>query len=308
MDPAMSYMGETIFQAPGTHKIPARSRGPLGPLRPVPGPFDIGDTPGPSLHNPEAAAIAETISITVGEHHPEIDDYLSLLGYAPTQHLLGLRQRGAKIFFAPTIAHYLHSAEADRRRTARGYPKMTANDRAATAREFGSSSSALAIYDPQTDALVLPYLRRSPDKLRALLHELGHAMTHHQLAGREDKYAHVLSRLPERIRQHLACGYAPDLAVRVHESFAEAYAMLVCGRAEELGLIVSDLVGILSSVHERPGPPKNPRWTLDPSTGRSASLTAPDAIESVGPIPDIDQPLPVRSTAEARRASEEQAA
>ncbi len=137
---------------------------------------------------------------------------------------------------------------------------------------------------------------------------MGHAVTHHQLAGREADFAHILDKLPERILKHLRCRYSADLAVRVHESFAEAYAMLVCGRVEDLGVIASDLVGILNSVHERPKPPKNPRWTLDPATGRSASLAPPNTIESVGPIPDLDEPLPVRPTAEARDASDEQAA
>jgi hypothetical protein len=133
-------------------------------------------------------------------------------------------------------------------------------------------------------------------------------MTWEPLAGREAEFAHVLPQLPERIRLHLQCGYAPDLATRVHESFAEAYAMLVCERVDELGAIASELVGILNSVQQPGRPPPSPLWRLDLSGGTSASLAPPSAVETVGPIPGLDEQLPIRPTIEAREPAEDRAA
>jgi hypothetical protein len=252
------------------------------------------------LHNPRAQELAEDIAVTIGDHRPTIDEYLWMLGYAPIAHIDALRRRGALIAFAPTIAHFLASSEADRRRLARGYPTLSLNERACIVREFGAESSAVAVYDPATDALVLPFLRPGPDKLRALLHELGHAVTHHRLAGQEADYSHVLGLLPRRIQRHLECGYPADVAIRVREAFAEAHAMLVCGRVAELGVMASELIGILNAMETTPRSEQGFRWKVDLASGRSATLAAPEDVSSLEPIPDVDDPLPVRPVAVAR--------
>jgi hypothetical protein len=270
--------------------------------------FDVGAMPGPGRHSAAAERLAETISVTMGEHYPAIDEYVMLLGYAPVEHLKGLAKRGARIYFAPTVAHYLLSADADYRRGERGHCSLSASERAAVIDEYGPSSGVIAVYDPPSDALVLPYLIAGPDKLRAVLHELGHAMTYHQLYGREAEFARVLGELPTRIRSHLQAGYATEVGVRIHESFAEAYAMLIAGRVEELGMIASDLVGILNAVHEPQEVTKMPSWKMDPTTGRTASLAEPGTVETLGPIPDLEEPLPVAPTRQTRKAVRPQAA
>jgi len=209
-------------------------------------PFDIGDMPRGLRGDLAAYRAAEEMSVTLGEHSGEIDQYLLLLSYAPAEHLIRLSQRGCRIIFAPTVAHYLVSALADRRRIARGYPPLGSRDREAIVRRYGAEGSVVAAYDEPSDVLVLPYARCGPDKLRSALHELGHAMTWERLAGREAEFAHCLAALPTRIQLHLLCGYDADLATRVHEAFAEGYAMLVCERVAELGEMASELIGILS--------------------------------------------------------------
>jgi len=275
----------------------------LEPLRPVPDPFDIGETPGPSLHNAGAERVAESIASTMGAHHPAIDEYLAWLGYAPVEHLSGLAARGARIYFAPTVAHYLLSGEADRRRVQRGHHPLTSYDRTAIEIDYGARSAVLAAYDAETDALVLPYMLSGPDKLRAVLHELGHAVTHRQLHGREDRYEHVLGKLPRRIRRHLDAGYAAEMPVLVHETFAEAYAMLVAGRAGDLGVIASELIGILTEVGDPQEKRDPPTWKMDPVSCRSASLADPATVRMLGPIPDPRQPLQVQPTGHAREAA-----
>jgi hypothetical protein len=280
----------------------------LEPLRPVPDPFDIGETPGPSLHNAAAERVAESIASTIGAHHPAIDEYLAWLGYAPVEHLSGLAARGARIYFAPTVAHYLLNDEADRRRVQRGHHPPTVYERTAIEKDYGARSGVLAAYDAETDALVLPYMLSGPDKLRAVLHELGHAVTHRQLRGREDRYEHVLGKLPPRIRRHLDAGYVAEMQVLVHETFAEAYAMLVAGRVGDLGVIASELIGILTEVGDSQEKRDAPTWKMDTVTCRSASLADPATVRMFGPIPDPRQPLPVQPTGHAREAAAAQRA
>lgn len=301
----------TTVSRPTHHMAPRRPgsrRSGYEPLRPVPDPFDIGETPGPGLHSVAAERIAESISSTLGEHHPEIDEYVALLGYAPAVHLSGLVRRGARIFFAPTVAHYLVSAAAEDRRLERGHPPSDPSENPAIDAEYGARSGVLAAYDPETDALVLPYLLGGPDKLRAVLHEIGHAVTYHQLHGHEHEYAHVLSAPPQRIREHLLAGYEPAISVRVKEAFAEAYAMLAVGRTGELGAIASDLVGILSRVDDPEKKLAHPAWKMDPESGRSATLADPAAVPALGPIPELHEPLPVQPTSHARDAARSRAA
>lgn len=252
--------------------------------------------------------MAESISMTIGVHHHAIDEYLTWLGYAPVEHLTGLAARGARIFFAPTVAHYLLSSEADRRRLARGREPVSSREQNTIEREYGANSSVLAAYDAETDALVLPYMLTGPDKLQAVLHELGHAVTHHQLRGREDRYAHVLGNLPPRIRRHLQAGYPAQIPVLVHETFAEGYAMLVAGRVADLGLIASELIGILTQVGDPQERREPPAWKMDPVSGRSASMVDPASVRILGQIPDPRQALPVQPTAQAREAAPAQRA
>ncbi len=280
----------------------------LEPLRPVPDPFDIGETPGPSLHNAAAERVAESIASTIGTHHPAIDEYLAWLGYAPVEHLRRLAARDARIYFAPTVAHYLLSGEADHRRLRRDCEPVSACEHADIERDYGAGSGVLAAYDAETDALVLPYLLHGPDKFRAVLHELGHAVTQRQLHGREGNYEHVLGELPPRIRRHLDAGYAAEMPVLVHETFAEAYAMLVAGRVGDLGVIASELVGILTEVGDPQEQRDAPTWKMDPVSCRSASLADPATVRTLGPIPDPRQPLPVQPTEHAREAAATQRA
>jgi hypothetical protein len=280
----------------------------MGPLRPLPDPFDVGNVCSGAMHSPAATAAAERIALTMGEHCAEIDAYLGLLGYAPADHIGQFGYRGGRIFFAPTVAHYLLSPEAAIRRKARLQPALTAVDRRKVADEYGPMGSVVAAYDHLTDVLILPYSRSVPDKLRSVLHELGHAMTWPHLRGREDRYAHVMKQLPVRIRKHLACGYAPDLATRIHETFAEAYAMLVCERLDELGPIASELIDILQSVSEDPNSPSDPCWQLDLKAGISASMAPDEALSQNGPMYDTDDLLQVRSTSDARSAALKRAA
>jgi hypothetical protein len=67
-------------------------------------------------------------------------------------------------------------------------------------KRYGPEGSVVAAYDEPSDALVLPYVRCGPDKLRSVLRELGHAMTWETLAGREAEFAHCLAALPTRIQ------------------------------------------------------------------------------------------------------------
>ena len=272
----------------------------------MPDPFDIGETPGPPLHYAAAEGVAESISSTIGTHHPAIDEYLAWLGYAPVEHLSGLAARGARIFFAPTVAHYLLSSEADDRRLKRGYQPVNAREHTTIEEGYGARSGVLAAYDAETDVLVLPYMLHGPDKLQAALHELGHAVTHLQLRGREDRYAHVLGKLPSRIRRHLDAGYPAEMPVLVHETFAEAYAMLVTGRVDELGSIASELIGILTQMEDSQERRDATTWKMDLASGRSASLVDPGSVLIVGPIPDPRQPLPVQPTGQARAAAAQQ--
>jgi hypothetical protein len=305
-DRQLNVMFNTIATSSPQRRTAPRRQGTrrgLERLRPVADPFDIGETPGPPLHDAAAEAVAESISSTIGTHHPAIDEYLPWLGYAPVEHLSGLAARGARIFFAPTVAHYLLSSEADRRRLNRGCQPVSAREHATIEKGYGARSGVLAAYDAETDVLVLPYMLHGPDKLQAALHELGHAVTHRQLRGREDRYAHVLGKLPSWIRRHLDAGYPAEMPVLVHETFAEAYAMLVAGRVEELGVIASELIGILTQMGDPQERRDAPTWKMDPASGRSASLVDPGSVLIVGPIPDPRQPLPVQPTGQAREAA-----
>jgi hypothetical protein len=119
----------------------------------------------------------------------------------------------------------------------------------------------------------------------------------------EDLYEHVLGMLPRRIRRHLDAGYAAEMPVLVHETFAEAYAMLVAGRVEDLGVIASELIGILTEMGDPWEKRDPPSWKMDPVSCRSASLADPATVRMLGPIPDPRQPLPVQPTGRAREAA-----
>jgi hypothetical protein len=98
------------------------------------------------------------------------------------------------------------------------------------------------------------------------------------------------------------------MPVLVHETFAEAYAMLVAGRVGDLGVIASELIGILTEVGDSQEKRDAPTWKMDPVTCRSASLADPATVRMLGPIPDPRQPLPVQGTRRAREAATTQRA
>jgi hypothetical protein len=94
---------------------------------------------------------------------------------------------------------------------------------------------------------------------------------------------------------------------QIHETFAEAYAMLVCERVAELGHLASELIDILQAVPEDPNLPYEPRWQLDLKTGISASLMPTEALSHTGPAYELDDVLAVRPTSVAREALMERA-
>lgn len=143
--------------------------------------------------------------------------------------------RGAIIVMAPTIPDWLCSNQAVQRR---GRP-LTDEEQAQATREHGPETGTAAVYDAQTDSLVLPTDEVSSDRLHPVLHELGHALTLDQVWMRFRDLKPLLDNLPQRILDHLSAGYPQgedDDAVRVQlaEVFAEAYAMAHAGRDDEL--------------------------------------------------------------------------
>lgn len=199
-----------------------------------------------------------------------VQQYEQLFGYAPLGDLGALRKRGAIIVMTPTIPDWLCGKEAEERRGR----SLTDDEQAQAKREHGSGTGTAAVYDPQTDSLVLPTREVSPDPLHPVLHELGHALTLDQVWRDFGNLRWLLDNLPRRIQDHLANGYPQgddDNAVRIRiaEVFAEAYAMVLAGRDVELtpGL-ASALVGILAGMSQQGS---SPGGSIDPDTGRTAT-------------------------------------
>jgi hypothetical protein len=146
---------------------------------------------------------------------------------------------------APTIPDWLCCSTASTRRNR----ELTQFERTDVQRRYGPGTGTAAIYDPETDSLVLPTGEVSPDPLHPVLHELGHAVTLDRVWVAFRRYISVLDDLPSRIRDHLARGY-PDgddveaIRIRIAEAIAEAYAMMLGGRHHELPpTLTSALIG-----------------------------------------------------------------
>jgi hypothetical protein len=226
-------------------------------------------------HNEASVAETRRIIFVFGPRTPAVDAYEQLFGYAPVHDLLALRQRGALIVMAPSIVAWLESTQASRRRGR----ELTRSERQRNGKDYAAGSGVAAIYDPETDSLVLPTWEVSPDPLHPVLHELGHALTLRQVWVSYQRYATLLQDLPRRIQRHLERGYPrgdDDAAVRVRVAgmFAEAYAMVLGGREDELPTeLASALIGILGKVSEAQH--TNPGWDIDPATGRTATYCRP---------------------------------
>jgi hypothetical protein len=162
--------------------------------------------------------------------------------------------------------------------------------------DHGPKTETAAVYDAQTDSLVLPTDEVSPDPLHPVLHELGHALTLHQVWMHFRDFKPLLDNLPKRIVEHLAAGYPQGkdedaVRVQIAEVFAEAYAMAHVGRDGELPPnLASALVGILAGVGQQ-----EPRHSgrVDPRIGRTATYAPPNTmIRERGPEKQPSKGLP----------------
>jgi hypothetical protein len=195
----------------------------------------------------ESLDVARQLSTVFGPQVPVIDEYLRALSSAPHAHLRLLARRGTRIVFAPTIDAVMTSSWAAQRRGRRRTWKEERQDRI----DFGPESGAAAVYDSSLNALIFPTGYRQKDLKRAVLHELGHALT----MSRAQIRPALIRGLPRPIQRHLAF-YTADspeetLRQRVLEALAEGYIFLVEGRSDELpGPLTSELTFMLQTVED----------------------------------------------------------
>jgi len=231
------------------------------------------DATGGSRHSDASVEEAKRITFVFGELNLAVERYEQLFGYAPINDVRALRARGAIVVMAPTIPDWLCSDVATTRR-GRG---LSEAEKTQIVREHGPDTGTAAVYDPQTDSLVLPTRDVSPDPLHPVLHELGHALTLERVWTHFQSLRWLLDDLPQRISEHLANGYpngSDDNAIRIQlaETFAEAYAMGLAGRDDELPPdLASALVGILADVGQQ-GRKTTVGGNIDPETGRTATF------------------------------------
>jgi hypothetical protein len=194
--------------------------------------------------------LATELSDVLGPHAPIVDLYLDELSYAPVEHLAILARRGTRIVFAPTIDSALTSAAAARRRQ-----RSLSWDEARQIRiDYGPASGAAAAYDQETDWLIFPTSYAHKERKRAVLHELGHALT----MGRAQVRAALLRGLPRGMERHVfshhyEVGGDPEqtLRQRVLEALAEGYILLVDGRLDQLPqALASELIFMLQTVDD----------------------------------------------------------
>jgi hypothetical protein len=258
--------------------------------------------PGPGcLHSEGSVAAARLITFVYGRRTPAVEQYEYLLGYAPVDHVRALRRRGGVVVMTPTIAGWLASDDAAVRRGARLDEREKERDR----RQYGADQGIAAIYDPATDALVLPTGHRARDLLHPVLHELGHAMTLGELWLTFSRYEPLLRALPPRLADHLARYPQEDTPdarrMRVLELFAEAYAMMIGGWHAELSAELSSAVfGIVRTVSEADA--ARPSERIDPETGRTTTYCRPSDMvqeDGIGTNPSGDK-LPALTQGDAR--------
>jgi hypothetical protein len=203
-----------------------------------------------STSRPESRLLARELSDVFGPRAPIIDLYLDALSFAPPAHMEILRRRGTRVVFAPTIDVALTSDEAA---TKIGQP-FTLTEIIDLREGYGPESGVAAVYDPRLDWLVFPTAYAQRDYKRAVLHELGHALTLHRASPREI----LLTGLPRRMRLHVfSPAYADPvdpaqtLRQRTLEALAEGYIYLIDGRRDELPeALASDLIFMLQTVDE----------------------------------------------------------
>ncbi len=275
--------------SPGTRSFAARP-GRRGPIRRTAGDFDLGLEPtGGSSHSDEAIELARQITFVFGPQNMAVQHYEQLFGYAPVRDLCALRKRGAIIVMTPAIPYWLCSEEAKERR---GRP-LTDEEQSQVEREHGPETGTAAVYDPQTDSLVLPTGEVSPDPLHPVLHELGHALTLDRVWKDFRSLRRLLDDLPQRIHDHLASGYPrgsdeDSVRIQIAEVFAEAYAMALAGRDAELTPnLASALVGILTDMGQQG---TSSGGSIDPDSGRTATYVPRDTMVREGGIGDQTEP------------------
>lgn len=183
------------------------------------------------------------------ERTPVVERYLGAFSQAPAAHLELLGSRDIRVIFAPRIVDAFASRTANRRRGR----KLSASELWDLRINLSERTGVVAVYDPELDLLVLPTSYATRDLERAVLHELGHALT---MAASSPR-AELLKHLPPEIASHVArstytgVNARTTMQARVFEALAESYVYLVVGRAEELpSALLSELVFILNSVEE----------------------------------------------------------
>jgi hypothetical protein len=285
---------------------------PGQPWQPIRRPIDDQSSlsePTASARHSEASVVeARRITFVFGDRNRAVDAYEQLFGYAPPHNLQALRRRGAIVVMAPSIADWLASPQASTRRGR----ELIASERRENERDYAAGSGIAAIYDPETDSLVLPTWEVSPDPLHPVLHELGHALTLRRAWVSYRHYVNLLRILPRRIQRHLERGYPSGdddeaVRVRVAEMFAEAYAMVLGGRHDELPPeLASALIAILGDVSDTQS--AKPGWSIDPATGRTATYCRPsDMVRHDVPAAKPADSLPPLTQAGDRGLLERQA-
>lgn len=250
---------------PGSHHLVRPFEDPLSP--------GVESLPGTRVSK-EAWQAAQSLSVVLasdGRRPPIVDRYLDALARAPVEHVRLLSARKARIVFAPTVPEALESPwTADRRGRL-----LTSQERLDVRARYGRAAGTAALYEPEIDALILPTTYAGLDLERAVMHELGHALTMPLVSVR----ASLLENLPPAIASHVRDpGYGDPresgtLRSRVHEALAEAYVYLIVGRCGELpAALLSDLLFILTAVSEEGSPL---RFNFDEETGRTASFVDP---------------------------------
>ena len=255
--------------------------------------FDLGlERRSGRSHDDDSVELGRQITFVFGQENEAVQRYELLLGYAPPRDLEALRERGAIIVMAPTIPDWLCSREAAGRRGR----ALTNEEQAQARRDHGPETGTVAVYDAQTDSLVLPTNEVSPDPLHPVLHELGHALTLEQVWMDFRSFRPLLDDLPQRILDHLATGYPRgdgDDAVRIQiaEVFAEAYAMAHAGRDDELPPnLASALVVILADMGQQES---RRSGRIDPKSGRTSTYVPPETmIRECGPEKQASKGLP----------------
>ncbi len=250
------------------------------PIRRAADDFDLGLNPiGGSSHSDASVEEARRITFVFGRSNLAVHRYEQLFGYAPVNDLRALRARGAIIVMVPAIPDWLCSDAAARRRGG----ALSETEKSQVVREHGPGTGTAAVYDPQTDSLVLPTRDVSPDPLHPVLHELGHALTLDQVWKHFQDFRRLLDNLPQRIQEHLAGGYPEgnddgSIRIRLAETFAEAYAMGLAGRDDELPAdLASALIGILADMGQQ-GRGTSLRGSINPETGRTATFVPQEAM------------------------------